>query len=95
MKIDLTKVLKTLKSEVYKDSDNKDLTLGGALAVILDRATEGGKHKMFILAKKCATEKTLELDSVDFNLIKNAVEKTTVFTSNVVVGQILDLLDAN
>ncbi len=64
------------------------MTVGSVLANVLDGATEGGKMKLYILAKKCYEEETLDIDEADVSLIKKAIEKSPL-TSNIVVGQLL------
>lgn len=92
MKIDLTRKLIALNGEVLKDN-GKDLTLGIAISVILDRSQTGGALKLYGLSKKAMTDEEMDVDTADFSLIKQCVEQSTVFTSNSVKGQVLEILE--
>lgn len=94
MKITLTQPIVNLAGKSYQDAEQKDLTLGKVLAEILAVDQSGGKMKLFSLAQKSFTEKELEVDQADFNLIKSAAEKTQAYQGNaIVIGQVLELLD--
>lgn len=84
--------MKNFKGDAFK-LDGKVLTLGSALSEALAMSREGGKMKLFILAQKLATEKIVEVDKADFELIKKTVEKSEVY-ANVILGQALMTLDS-
>ena len=67
-------------------------TVGIALSNILSEAKEGGKMKLFILAQKLFTEKSIEIDTADLQIIKGAVEATAQY-NNIITGQLLVFLD--
>lgn len=77
--------LKNLKGEVLKNEDGV-LNLGIALSNILISSKAGGKMKMFVLAQKLFKDDTVEVDQSDFNMIKESV-KTSEIYSNLVLGQ--------
>lgn len=91
MKIKTNQVLVNLGGEPLKDSEG-EMTLGKALANIVISAKEGGKMKLFILGQKLFTEKELEVDSADLNLLKQAVKNTEIYTA-LVAGQVEMLLE--
>lgn len=92
MKIDLNIGLKNLKGEIIKDEQEKEFTLGQALANIVISAKEGGKMKLYILGTKLFQEDFLEVDDADLILLKNAVKTTEVYGA-LVSGQCEMLLD--
>lgn len=87
MTIDLKQSLKNLKDEDLKDETGIVLTLGKALSNILLANETGDKMKLFLLAKKCFTEDSLEVDASDLNLIKEAVKTTKAYLNAIVTGQ--------
>lgn len=91
-KIDLTQNLFNLKGEPFKN-DEQPFTLGEFLASVLSIAPEGGKMKLYSLAKRAATEETIEVDSADLALLKQSVESAKGY-NNVIAGQALEILDA-
>jgi len=90
MKINLRKELSSLNGEALKDG-TETLTLGKALSNILSTSEEGGKMKLFILAKKFYEDKEVDLDAADLAIVKKAVEKTKIYTP-LVAGQVELLL---
>jgi len=68
------------------------MTVGSAVANILMAATEGGKMKLYTLAQKAYSDKSLDVDESDLSLIKKAVETNTSYT-NLVTGQLLIILE--
>lgn len=89
MRINLKQQFKNLKGEPLKIGDTEEiLTTGLAISNILISAPEKGKMKLYILAQKCANDKTIELDAADLNLIKNAIENTSVYSNALVLGQL-------
>ncbi len=91
-KIDLKKSIVDIKGVELKSGDVV-ITFGDVLSNIMLAASEGGKMKIFLIAQKCASEDSIEVDSADFGLIKTAVEKTVAYTGNLVQGQVLVYLD--
>ncbi len=93
MKIETTKVLKTLSGENYT-SDGKDLTLGLVLAEAIATYEIGGKMKAYVLANKLynSTE-DIELDEADLSLVKKALESCKAYNT-LIVGQALLALEA-
>jgi hypothetical protein len=96
MQIKANEPVKNLKGEPLKTGkDNDVFTVGMAIAEVLLAAKQGGKMKMFILAEKFYKNKTVEIDSADLALVKDAVEKADPMTvSNLISGQILVMLDS-
>mgnify|MGYP001566972579 CR=1 FL=1 len=93
MKINLAQTINNLKGEPLKDNEKEELTLGEALSnILLSSKTKGGM-KIFLLAKKCFTEKELEVDQVDLNLIKNEVKNSEAYGGVLVTGQCELLLE--
>lgn len=96
-KIKTNTVLTNFKGEALKDGD-KDLTLGNTISFVL-----GGKVSNptlgWILGKKFATEKEVELKAEDIVFIKkelldNAMQKEGGWTA-LVAGQIVDILESS
>lgn len=85
-------VLKNFKGDTLKAFGNDDLTVGVALSEILLQAEEGSKMKMFVMAQRFYEGKEIEVDKVDLQLIKNAIEKTKAFPGSLVTGQLLLIL---
>lgn len=73
-----------------KESEN---TVGDALALIIINAQAGGKMRLFKLARRFSTEDVVELDSADVAIIKQAIENTTVYSTALVPGQLLEMLE--
>lgn len=88
MKIKTKEPLKTFKGGTIKSFEGEELTIGEAISEILlmDKARE--KMKLYILAQKFATEKELELDKADENMVRQAIEKSDIFNA-LVIGQLL------
>lgn len=91
MKINAKQALKNFKGDILKDPDG-EVTLGTALSNILSMAKEGGKMKLFILAKKFYERASVEIDQSDMNLVKKSVESTDIYP-NMVTGQVLEILE--
>lgn len=90
MTIDTSKKILTLKGDVYKHGGT-DLTVGAVIAEALATSNEGEKTKLYSLAQKSFSEKSIEVDEADFLLIKNALKKCAVY-NNIIIGQtLLDL----
>lgn len=89
--IDTKQILKKLNGEPLKQND-KDFTIGDAIGNILSSDEGAGKMKTYVLAKRFTQEKKVDLDEVDFRLLKQLVERTHAFTA-IIVGQVLFLLD--
>lgn len=92
MKIDTKKPLRYFTGEEIKDGAGKVLTVGDTLSNIVLVSKEGGKMKMFELARRLSGEKAVELDAADFQLIKHAVETTEEYRTAIVTGQLLCIL---
>lgn len=93
MKIQTNKELKNLKGDIIKNEKGTPVTFGYYLGEILLADKSGGKMKLFILAQKCATQDSVEVDESDLAMIKSAVEKTEI-VSNLVSGQLLVYLES-
>lgn len=88
MKIKTKDPIVDLSGKETKGEDGKIFTIGRAISDILLAAKEGGKMKLFVMAQKFHTEKEVELDNADLELIKKSVETSSVY-NNLVTGQIL------
>jgi hypothetical protein len=91
MKIDLDTPLLTLTGEPYKEN-GKVISIGSVLATCLDSGREGGRMKLFVLAKRCFEGGTADFDEADITLLKRSVENSTI-TSNIIIGQLLLMLE--
>lgn len=85
MKINTGQPILNLKGENMK-VDDENLTLGNVIANSLLLDTTAGKMKLYILAKKIYDSKSVDLDKADFNIVKNALEKSTTYNA-LVIGQ--------
>ncbi len=94
MKIKADETLKYLSGEELKDEDNTVVTVGKILSNILLADKSGGKMKLYHLAQKFYSEKEVELDKSDLELVKKAVENSQGL-SNLLTGQILEKLIDN
>lgn len=92
MQINTKIELKDLLGKPLEASKDVILTLGLALSNILISAEEGGKMKLFILAKKFFEEKAVDLDNSDLALVKNIVGKTKIYNA-LVAGQVELILE--
>lgn len=92
MKINTSEVLKDLKGKDLKGPENSTITVGEAISNILAYAKLGGKMKMFVLAQKFASQKAVEVDKADSELIKKTIEETEFYTGSLVTGQLLVIL---
>ena len=92
MKIKLNETLKDLSGKELKEESGKTFTLGKALSNILGNAESHGKMKLFILAQDCFKKDTLEVDTADFNLIKETVKETKIYKA-MIAGQCEMLLE--
>lgn len=90
--IDLTQELVNLKGEAFKN-DDKPFTVGEFLSAVLSIAPEGGKMKLYSLARRTATEESIEVDSADLALLKQSVESAKGY-NNVIAGQVLEILNS-
>lgn len=93
MKLDLKKTINNFKGEALQDTDKKDLTLGEALSNILVSAEEGGKMKLFVLAKKFYEAESIDLDASDLALVKKVVSTSRAYSGSLVTGQVELLLE--
>ena len=96
MIIDANKVLVTLAGDPYK-MDDKDLTIGLAVAKVVSEAKTGDPLRSMVLAKKFYDGGELDLKSEDIVFVK---EKLTMVLDNgqmafipFITGQILEELD--
>lgn len=91
MKIKTTLVLNTYTGEAYTEN-NKELTLGAALAKIISR-NEGSTDPLRdnVLSKEIYNNEQIELNAADFEYIKNAVLKTNLYFTGA-KGEILLML---
>ncbi len=91
MKINTKEVLKTLKGEELKN-EGVPFTVGDAISNILVSSETGGKMKMFVLAQKIYSEKNVEVDESDLNLIKETIESSKMYIP-LITGQLLTILN--
>lgn len=98
MKINTKLPIKSFNGEVVQETiaDGKSvvITFGKVISEILLQDKSGGKMKMFVMAQNFYNQDEVSLDSVDFNLVKTAIENSNVYNSNLVTGQILIYLDS-
>lgn len=91
MKINTKQKLKDLEGNDLKD--NKGIvTLGTVVSNILLTTKVETKLKMFILAQKILTNKEVDIDAADLDLIKKAIEQDQYY-NNLACGQILLILN--
>lgn len=93
MKINTKIVLKGLDGVDLQNFENKPLTIGESLGNIIVSHEIGGRAKLYSLGVDLFKKEELEVDSADLILLKEAVEKTKVYSSAVVTGQLLVLLE--
>lgn len=93
MKINLKQTINNLGGEPLLDNEKKELTLGEALSNIVLSAEEGGKMKLFILAKKFYENKEIDLDASDLALIKRVIASSKTYSGSLVTGQVELLLN--
>ena len=90
LKINTKQVLKNFKQEALKNGTD-DLTIGMVVSSIL-----GGKvsnpYKGWILGKRFATEKEVELKAEDVVFLKKEIEASEAWLA-VVTGQLIEMLD--
>lgn len=90
--ITCTTVLKDLSGSPIK-TDEKEFTLGQAIANILVADTSGGKMKLYTLGTRFYQDKTVDLDDSDFALVKNVVKNSTAYGA-IIVGQVECILES-
>lgn len=88
MKIQANKPMKNYDGKDLMESEKEVLTIGHAISAILSSAEQGGKMKIFVLAQKFFTEKEVEIDNADVDLIEKIIEASKGFKA-VVTGQLL------
>lgn len=95
MKIDAGTVLKNLKGEPFKLTEDTKLTLGDVIAEAVATDTTAGKFKLYSLAVKASEGKEFDVDAADLKLIKTALENCKSYgTQNtIIVGQAIGLLE--
>lgn len=86
MQIDLKQPISTLAGEPYKTAEGSELTLGNVIAESLATDTTEGKMKLYILAQKAYSEKTMEVDTADLALIKRAIQTNKSYNA-LILGQ--------
>ena len=93
MTIDSKKTINQLNGKPFViDEEGTPLTLGVAVAECLALADEGGKYKVFTLARKFYEGDISGIDKADIALVKSVVEKTKRYNA-IIAGQILELID--
>ena len=92
MKLNLKTTLKTLEGEPFKNN-NKDFTLGEALANMLSASEEQGKMKLYILATKFYEQESIDLDASDLALVKKVVASSRAYSGSLIQGQVELLLE--
>lgn len=92
MIINLKQSLKKINGEELKTENKEVVTFGGALSNILLSSNEGSKMKLFVLAQKCFSEESLDVDLSDLTLIKNVTRTSEVYNA-LVLGQCELLLE--
>lgn len=90
VKLETKKVLLDFKKAPLKDNTGRPLVLGEFLSDVLSYSRKN-HARCYILAKKLATEKVVELKSEDCAFIKEVLSESDI--ASITVGQILELLD--
>ena len=93
MKINTKAILTNFEGKPLLNEDKTEVTVGEALSSVLINAKHGGKMKIFVLAEKIYKEPEVEVDTADLSLIKDACEKSEIFTV-LVLGQLLKILES-
>lgn len=81
-----------LKGAVF-EYDGKPLTVGVVVAETLAASEGGGKMKLYGLARRFYDDETVEVDESDRALILKVLQETRVFSSNIVTGQVIQLVE--
>lgn len=95
MKIKTDTKLLTLKGEEIKDEDKKPVTISKVITEVLTFVQgHSNPQRCFLLAKKFATEKEVELKAEDVVFIKKVLEESKGLSA-LVSGQIIEMLEGN
>lgn len=92
LKIDLKKPLKDLNGDpIISSQEGRQITFGEALAsmVLMDQTNAFSKLKQYTLSISLTSDKDIEVDSADFDCIKKVIEKSKVYQSAIIPGQML------
>lgn len=90
--INNSQALTDFKGQPLKQGE-QDLTVGDSLSIILSGKTTNPTLG-YILGKKFANDKEVQLKAEDVVFVKECVEKNELFHT-IVTGQLLELLDAS
>lgn len=92
MKIKTNVVLLNPDKEAYKTADEKDLTLGHAIAAKLAVGKSTDPLKSYILTKSFLEKDEIELTAEDITFVKNIIKESDYFPY--IAGQIMQLLES-
>jgi hypothetical protein len=93
MRIDTQIKLKDLGGKEIVTSDTKEpMSFGKALANIVISGQEGGKMKLYTLAKQLFNDKAVEVTKAELDMIIRITETSAAYNS-LIVGQCQLLLD--
>lgn len=90
---DTTKILYNLKGEEMKDGE-ETATMGQVVANILCGQGIDNPLRAFQLARKLTTDDKVDLKAEDVVYLKSQLEKSSKFMSSIVLGQVLEELEA-
>ncbi len=89
--LDTQEVLKSLDGKELKERETK-ITVGLLISNHLANSTSPNPHQAYQLAKKIATEKTVDLKAEEVVFIKEQMSKSSL--GSLYIGQIIDILEA-
>lgn len=97
-KIDTKQLLYTLKGEPLTENTKNaageiekiDISIGLVISNVLSGSTKN-PHRAYVLAKKFATDDSVDLKAEDVVFIKDAIENSGL--TSLVTGQVIDILD--
>ncbi len=93
MKIKTDTKLTDLKGLPIKSGEGQVLTVGEAVAnILLGPQQKFGKMKAYVLATKFYNDKEVEVDDADVEALRDIIEKSEVYVSALVNGQLLKIL---
>lgn len=90
MKIKTDTKLLTLKNEEIKDENKEAITVGNIVANTLS-LSQKNPARCYVLAKKFATEKEVDLKAEDVVFVKDILEESKM--SALIAGQIIEILE--
>lgn len=90
--VDLTDVIVDLEGNPIKSSEDKEITIGRALALVVATGPKSDDPlRALIMARKLVEAESISLDAADVAYLLQAVKKYTGF-SDLVLGQLVEKL---